>query len=71
MVRLGDESQVEHISVRLEILLMLRKDRYTVCTEPTRGSKIIWGTLTELQGNVGFLESYFGPFGGNVGVSAR
>jgi hypothetical protein len=50
---------------------MLRKDRYTVCTEPTRGSKIIWGTLTELQGNVGFLESYFGPFGGNVGVSAR
>ena len=41
MVLLGDEAQVELISVRLEILLILMQDRCTVCVEHTIGSEIV------------------------------
>jgi hypothetical protein len=38
MVLLGDEGQVEHCSVGLEIVLLLMQDRYTICTKRTTGS---------------------------------
>jgi hypothetical protein len=39
MVLLGDMAQVEPLSVRLEIVLILTQDRCTVCTEHSIGSK--------------------------------
>jgi hypothetical protein len=41
MVLLGDEAQVEGLSVRLEIVLILMQDKCTVCVVRTIGSKII------------------------------
>jgi hypothetical protein len=45
MVLLGDEGQVELCLVRLEIVLILMQDRYTVCTEHTIGIEIVLDTL--------------------------
>ena len=39
MVPLGDESQVEVVSVGLEIVLILTQDRCTVCVECTIASE--------------------------------
>jgi hypothetical protein len=44
MVLLGDLGQVEALSVRLEIVLILMQDRCTVCAEHTIGLEIIWDT---------------------------
>ena len=41
MVPLGDESQVEVVSVRLEIVLIMTQDSSIVCVECTIGSNII------------------------------
>ena len=41
MVLLGDEAHVEARFFRLEIVLMLKQDRCTVCAERTIGSGII------------------------------
>jgi hypothetical protein len=41
MVLLGDEAQVEALSVRLEIVLILMHDRCMVCAECSIGSEII------------------------------
>jgi hypothetical protein len=54
-------------SVRLKIVPILMQDRCTVCTERTTSSKII----LEHLGDVGHVESHFGPFGDNVSVGAR
>ena len=44
MVLLGDEAQLEASFVRLETVLILTKDRCTVCVECTIGSEIILDT---------------------------
>jgi hypothetical protein len=41
MVLLGDEAQVEDLSVRLEVVLILTQDWYSVCAERTTGMEII------------------------------
>ena len=41
MVPLGDEAQVELISVRLKIVLILMQDRSTVCVVRTIGLEIL------------------------------
>jgi hypothetical protein len=41
-------------------------DRYTFCAKDTTGSKIILDTLVEVLGDVGHVESHFGPFGDSV-----
>jgi hypothetical protein len=47
------------------------QDRCTVCAECTIGSEIILLHPMELFGDVGLVESRFGPFGDSVSVSAR
>jgi hypothetical protein len=42
MVLLGDKAQVEARSVYLEIVLILKQDRCTVCSERTIGLEIIF-----------------------------
>jgi hypothetical protein len=45
MLLLGDEGQVELCSVRLEIVLIMMQDSYTVCTVHTVGIKIVLDAL--------------------------
>ena len=47
------------------------QDRCTVCAKNTIGSKIILEEPVELLGDVGHVESHFGPFGDSVRVGAR
>ena len=54
------------VSVRLDIVLMLAQDRCTVCVEHTTGAKSFWTHPIELLGDVGHVESHFGPFGDSV-----
>ena len=59
------------ISDRLEIVLIFIQDRCTVCVERTLCSEIILDAPMELLGDVGQVESRFGPFGDSVSVGAR
>ena len=59
------------VLVRLEMVLVSVQDRCTVCTEHTIGSENIWTHPMELLGDVGHVESGFGPFGDGVSIGAR
>jgi hypothetical protein len=57
------------VSVCLEIVVILTQYMCTVCAEQAR--KSFWRHLMELQGDVGHVESRFGPFGDSVSFGAR
>ena len=59
------------VSVRLETMLVSVQDRCTVCAKNTIGSKFILEEPVELLGDVGHVESHFGPFEYSVCVGAR
>jgi hypothetical protein len=61
MVLLGDNAQVEARSVRFEIVLFLIQLAW----------KSFWMHPTELQGDVGHVESRFSLFGDSVSFGAR
>ena len=46
-------------------------DRWMVCAECTIGSKSFMTHPMEFLGDVGHLESHFGPFGDSISVDAR
>ena len=71
MVHLGDEAQMVARFSPFGNDVILMQDRCTVCTKCTIGSKIIYDAPYELQGDVGHVESRFGPFGDSVSVGAR
>jgi hypothetical protein len=48
--------------VHLEIVLILIQDRCTVCAERTVSSESFWTHPMELLGDMGHVESCFGPF---------
>jgi hypothetical protein len=50
---------------------VLVQDRCTVCSKLSTGSEIILDIPDELLGDVGHVESHFGPFADSVSVSAR
>ena len=50
---------------------MLMRDGCTVGVECTKGSDIILQHSMELLGDVGRVESCFGPFGGGTSIGAR
>ena len=53
-------------------MLILTQDRYTVCTERTIESEIILDAPDgKLLGDMGHVDSYFGPFRDSVTVGAR
>jgi hypothetical protein len=58
------------ISFRLGIVLILTQDWCTICVENSTGSEIILDA-PDGTGDVGRVESYFGPFGDSVSVGAR
>jgi hypothetical protein len=51
------------VSVCLEIVLFLMQDKCTVSAERTISSKIALDTPIEHLGDLGHVESHFGPFG--------
>jgi hypothetical protein len=53
------------------IVLILTQDRSTICDKSTIGSISFWMHPMELLGDVGHVESRFGPFGDSVNVGAR
>jgi hypothetical protein len=58
-------------SVLLEIVLIMTKDRCTICAERTIGSEIVLAQPILLLGDLGHVESSFGPCGDSVSVDAR
>jgi hypothetical protein len=60
-----------HVSIGLEIVLILTKDWCTVCAERTIGSEIIRTHPMNLLGDIGHVESCFNPFGDSGSFSAR
>jgi hypothetical protein len=57
-------------SFRLDIVLILTLDRCMVCDKRTIGLEIILDAPDELLGDMGLVESSFGPFGDSVSVGA-
>jgi hypothetical protein len=66
---LGDACKWNPILVCLETVLVL--DRCMVCAKRTTGSESFWTHQMELLGELGHVESRFGPFGDSVSVGAR
>ena len=58
-------------SVRLETVLVSEQDRCTICAKSTIGSESFWTHPMELLGDVGHVESRFGPSRDIVGIGAR
>jgi hypothetical protein len=59
------------VLVRLQIVLILTQDRCTACAERTIGLKSFWTHQIEHLGDMGYVESHFGPFRVSVSIGAR
>jgi hypothetical protein len=59
------------VSVRLEIVLILRHDRCTVCAKRTIGSKLLLMPLMILLGDEVRVKARFSPFGDSANLDAR
>ena len=59
------------ISDRLEIVLVLVEDRWTVCAKRTTGSDIVFNALMVLPGDEAQVEAPFSPFGESANLDAR
>jgi hypothetical protein len=59
------------VLVRLEIVLVSVQDGCTVKPNVPLAWKSIWTHMMELLGDVGHVESRFGPFGDGVSAGAR
>ena len=71
MVLLGEEAQVKAQFGCLEIVLILMKDRCTVCMECSIFSEINLAHPIELLNHVCHMESRFNLFGDSVSLGAR
>jgi hypothetical protein len=71
MVLLSDVGLVELRSVHLEIVLILKQDRCTVCTKRTIGSQIVWDAPDGLVSDMGRVEFRFSPFGDSATLDAQ
>ena len=59
------------VSVRLEIVLMLRQIRCTVCAKRTIGSEIVLDAPDGTLGDEAQVEAHFGPLGDSANLDAR
>ena len=62
---------MELILVHLEVVQILTQDRCMVCAERAIGLENIFAHPMEPLGDMGLVESCFGPFGDSVSVGAR
>jgi hypothetical protein len=59
------------VLVRLEIVLILTQDRYTVCVKCAIGSEIVLATPDGTPWSHGLSGARFGLFGDSVNVGSR
>ena len=59
------------VSVFLEIVLILMKDRCTVCAEHTIGSEIILDAPNGAPGDEAQVEDHFSTFGDSANLDVR
>ena len=59
------------VSIHLETVLVSLQDRCKVCAKHTMALKSFWTHSMEILGDLGHVESCFGPFGDSVSVGAR
>jgi hypothetical protein len=59
------------VSVSIEVVLILIQDRCTDCAECVTAQKSFWAHPMELLGDVGQLESCFGPLGDGVNLGVK
>jgi hypothetical protein len=59
------------VSVRIEIVQILIQDRCTVCAKRTVSLEIILDAPDGNLGDVGHVESRFGPFGNSGNLDSR
>ena len=52
-----------HVSVRLEMVLVSLQDRCVVCPKHTKAQKSFWTHQMVLLGDEAQVEARFGPFG--------
>ena len=62
---------LNHVSVRLEMVLVSVLDRSMVCAKRTIGSETVLDAPDGTLGDTGHVESRFGLFGDGVSVDAR
>ena len=62
---------LNHVSVRLEMVLVSVLDRSMVCAKRTIGSETVLDAPDGTLGDTGHVESRFGSFGDGVNVGAR
>ena len=62
---------LNHVSVRLEMVLVSVLDRSMVCAKRTIGSETVLDAPDGTLGDTGHVESRFGSFGDGVSVGAR
>ena len=62
---------LNHVLVRLEMVLVSVQDRCMVCAKRTIGLEIILDALMVLLGDEAQVEARFGLFGDSVSLSAR
>jgi len=62
---------LNHVSVRLEMVLVSVLDRSMVCAKRTIGSETVLDAPDGTLGDTGHVESRFGSFGDGVSVDAR
>ena len=59
-----------HVSVRLEMMLVSVQDWCTVCVKRTVGSETVLDAPMVLQGDEAEVKALFGPFGDSANLDA-
>ena len=60
-----------HVSVRLEMVLVSVQDRCMVCAKRTKGLETILDAPMVLQGDEAQVDACFNPFGDSANLDAR
>ena len=60
-----------HVSIRLEMVLMSVQDRCMVCAKRTTGSETVLDAPMALLGDEAQVEARFGLFGDSANVDSR
>ena len=70
MELLGDTDMSNHVSVRLEMVLVSVQDRCKVCAKHTMALKSFWTHQMVLPGDEAKVEAHFSPFGDSANLDS-
>jgi hypothetical protein len=71
MVLLGHEAQVEAQFGAFRIVLILTQDSARFAPNIPQAQKMFWTHTIEIHGDVGHVESHFGPFRDSINIGER